>query len=44
MLKNFPREGRNDKRLNVGKARTGRKGKEREGKGREGKEMDLSHL
>jgi hypothetical protein len=40
----WKREGRNDRRLNVGKGRTGRKGKEREEKERGGKERDLSHL
>jgi hypothetical protein len=41
------REGRNDRRLNVGKGRTegkGKKEKRRKGKGREGKGRDLSHL
>jgi hypothetical protein len=30
----WTREGRNDRRLNVGKGRTGRKGKEKKGKGK----------
>jgi hypothetical protein len=37
----WKREGRNDRRLNVGKGRTGRKGKEKK---RKGKERDLSNL
>jgi hypothetical protein len=40
----WKREGRNDRRLNVGKGRAGRNGKEREEKEKEGKERDLSHL